>query len=320
MATDDGRSWWTLTPFRIAIVYLVVGGAWILLSDQLVAALPLDRSTETWLQTTKGWVFVGASGLLIYGLTAHGRRQLRRTNERLQRTLRHSSVLHRVLRHNLRNACNVIELRTEQLAQQATDGQDPKAAIDRQVDELLRLGQKSGQLRQIALAEQRRHEIDLRKLIGAEVEAFTDRYPGADVETDVPEGVLVIAYPELERVFRELFENAAEHSEGAPAIRIGVRQTGDTVTVDVADDGPGLPEMEREVLQRGMEKPLTHSKGLGLWIVRVIVDESGGDLHVVDNEPEGTIVRIQLPAPQVSVVPEAERSGRQTVYPPGTYE
>lgn len=320
MAAESQRSPWRLTPVRIAAVYLLIGGAWILVSDQLVAALPLDRSTVTWLQTTKGWVFVGVSGLVIYALTATGRRQLTRTNARLQRTLRHSSVLHRVLRHNLRNACNVIDLQATELAANAENGQAPKDAIDRQLSELLELGRKSGQLRQIALAGQRRREIDLDRLIAREVEAVTQRHPGATVETDVPDGTLVKAYPELEHVFGELFENAMEHSEGEPTIRIGVRQTGRRVMVDVADDGPGLPEMERQVLKRGMEKPLHHSQGLGLWIVRIIVEESGGDLAVVDNEPEGTIVRLELPAASGPVVPEAEHSGHQTVYPPATLE
>jgi two-component system OmpR family sensor kinase len=320
MAADPQRSPWRLTPFRIAAVYLLIGGAWIVASDQLVAALPLDRSTVTWLQTTKGWVFVGASGFAIYALTATGRRQLTRTNERLQRTLRHSSVLHRVLRHNLRNACNVIDLQATELAAQATNGQAPKDAIDRQVQELLELGHKSGQLRQIALAGQRRREIDLDRLVAREVEAFTERHPGATVETDVPDGTRVTAYPELEHVFGELLENAIEHSDGEPTIRIGVRQTGRRVMVDVADDGPGLPEMERQVLKEGMEKPLHHSQGLGLWIVRIIVEESGGTLAVVDNEPEGTIVRLELRAANGPVVPEAERSGHQTVYPPATME
>jgi two-component system OmpR family sensor kinase len=320
MAVDSEQSPWRLTPFRIAAIYLLIGGAWILVSDQLVAALPLDRSTVTWLQTTKGWLFVAASGLAIYALTATGRRQLSRTNERLQQTLRHSSVLHRVLRHNLRNACNVIELQSTELAEQASNGQAPKAAIERQVTELLNLGQKSGQLRQIALAEQRRRNIALDRLIDREIEEFRERHPGASVEMDVPEGVRVSAYPELEHVFGELFENAVEHTDGDVHITVGVRQTGGRVMVDVADDGPGLPEMERQVLKEGMEKPLHHSQGLGLWIVRIIVEESGGTLAVVDNEPEGTIVRLELRAANGPVVPEAERSGHQTVYPPATME
>lgn len=317
---EAGRRWWSLTPFRIAVIYLLVGGAWVLLSDQLVAALPVGESLVTRLQTAKGWLFVGASGLLIYALTARGRQQLGQTNERLQRALSHSSVLHRVLRHNLRNACNVIELQALELAERASDGEEPKRAIERQIEDLLELGRKSRHLRRIALADRRSREIDLGRLIENEIAAFTDAYPAATVERDVPDGILVSAYPELELVFRELFENAAEHSEGPPSITVSAQQVGDTVTVDVADDGPGLPEMEREVLQRGMEKPLHHSQGLGLWIVRVIVDESGGDLTVVDNEPEGTVVRLELPAAGRPLVPEADRSGRQTVYPPATLE
>ncbi len=288
-----------LTPFRITLIYVLVGGAWILFTDQLVAALPVSSAVQTQLQTAKGWLYVGTTGLLIYGLVAHSRRQLEATNDRLERTLQQSSVLHRVLRHNLRNVCNVIALRTEQLQDLARDGTEHAVAIQRRTDELLELGDKSRHLRDVV------HDgqpglltIDLVSVVQATTGAFEDERDGVTVETDLPAAAEVVAYPKLEIALEELLENAVEHADrDEVTIQVAIRQEGTRVALDVADDGPGLPEMERDVLERGMEKPLSHSQGLGLWLVRVIVTESGGDLNIVDNEPRGTVVTIRLDAP-----------------------
>lgn len=62
----------------------------------------------------------------------------------------------------------------------------------------------------------------------------------------------------------------------------------------VSDDGPGLPEMERAVLEEGKEGPLTHSQGLGLWVVWTVVNQSGGELEISTTEGGGTSVQITL--------------------------
>ena len=60
------------------------------------------------------------------------------------------------------------------------------------------------------------------------------------------------------------------------------------------DDGPGLPEMEADVLATGEETPLNHGQGLGLWMVRMIVTQAGGDVSV-DSAADGTTVCLRLP-------------------------
>ena len=57
-----------LAAGRIALTYAVVGGAWILFSDKLLASLIQNTSLLTRLQTTKGWLFVGITALLIFWL------------------------------------------------------------------------------------------------------------------------------------------------------------------------------------------------------------------------------------------------------------
>lgn len=320
MAGKESPSTWQLTPARIAVVYLLAGGVWILVSDRAVAALPVEPGLEALLQTAKGWFFVGASGLLIYLLVARGRHQLRDVNVRLRRALEQSSVLHRVLRHNLRNACNVLRLEADALADRAGEAtsegerRDPRETIERQTERLLELSEKARHLREIVHGDQQRRVVDLDAVIDAEVDAVEQRHPKADVEHR-GSAAPVTAYPEIEFALEELLENAVEHyasgrtdggtdadtdagteraDAGGPTIQVDARTEGDAVIVDVCDDGPGIPEMERAVLERGVERQLSHSQGLGLWIVRAIVTESGGGLQIVDGV-DGTTVRIELP-------------------------
>ncbi|OYR82019.1 hypothetical protein DJ84_11635 [Halorubrum ezzemoulense] len=66
------------------------------------------------------------------------------------------------------------------------------------------------------------------------------------------------------------------------------------IEVSVRDDGPGLPQMEADALETGEETPLNHGNGLGLWMVRMITTQAGGDISVRTAEA-GTDVRLRVP-------------------------
>jgi PAS domain S-box-containing protein len=55
-----------VTPLRITLIYLLVGGLWIIFSDRLVAAIATDPVALTQLQTYKGWFYIAATALLLY--------------------------------------------------------------------------------------------------------------------------------------------------------------------------------------------------------------------------------------------------------------
>ena len=107
----------------------------------------------------------------------------------------------------------------------------------------------------------------------------------------------MLAHESFELAIQELVENAIVHADGDPSVSVSVtdRPEEDVVEVTVADQGPGLPEMERSVLLRGAETPLEHMEGLGLWFANWAVTASGGSVAVTDNEPRGTVVTITLP-------------------------
>ncbi|AGN00462.1 histidine kinase [Salinarchaeum sp. Harcht-Bsk1] len=292
------------SPLDIAVVYGIVSGAWILVSDRLVAALIDDPELTTTIQTAKGWLFVLGSALLLFGLIRHGQRSTERTNERLDRALQQTTILHRVLRHNLRNSCNVIAGNTELLAARADGGEveDVQSReyiepIREQTDELVTLTEKTRLLRDIVLEDELTERVDLDALLEERIDEERNRYPSATFELQSSAAVTVETDPRLHRAVDELLENAVVHCDhDEPTIQVAVEELPDgTARFDVADDGPGLPEVERALLEEGMESPMFHSEGLGLWITRSIVDNVDGDVTIVDNEPRGTIVRITLP-------------------------
>lgn len=102
----------------------------------------------------------------------------------------------------------------------------------------------------------------------------------------------------LRQVLRNLLSNARRH--GGPAITVAARREGPWIEINVTDDGPGVPEdIERRLFERfvheGRTPILTGSVGLGLSIVRTIVDEMGGTIGYERQNGE-TRFAVRLPA------------------------
>lgn len=112
---------------------------------------------------------------------------------------------------------------------------------------------------------------------------------------------------QIRRVIINLVDNAAEALDGAGrqaegesrtgTIRLETRHdpTNGVVRIVVADDGPGIPESERDRLFMPYYSTKRRGSGLGLAIVRRIIAEHGGSIEVTDNVPTGTRFTIELP-------------------------
>jgi signal transduction histidine kinase len=300
---QDPREIVTGSPSRIATTYALFGAAWIVATDWLVFSLVVDPARTVRLQTAKGWAFVAVSAGVIYALVLHAQHDLERTNEQLDTALRQASILHRILRHNLRNACTVIQGNLELAAERLDD--EPAAhlearleAIEAQNEELVELSEKSKQLRDLVLGDPvPMVETDLVETIESQVETVRSEFPNADIRLDLPATLRASADPRVEAAIRELLTNAVEHGgRGRSTVRVRGENTPDNgVEIEIEDDGPGIPEMERAVLEEGVESPMFHSQGLGLWIAKTAA-RSDGDFELQDSDQRGTIARLSLPA------------------------
>lgn len=116
------------------------------------------------------------------------------------------------------------------------------------------------------------------------------------VDLDLPEGLQLAADREqIYRVLSNLGRNAFE--AGADRLRIEAARNGQSVRIDVCDDGPGLSPRAQENLFRPFRgSTRAGGTGLGLAIARELVRGHGGDLELVSTGAEGTRFRLEIPA------------------------
>jgi two-component system heavy metal sensor histidine kinase CusS len=117
------------------------------------------------------------------------------------------------------------------------------------------------------------------------------------------DGSMVLGHAiDLERLIRNLLDNAVRHSPEGGRVRVEARSEGGTVHLSVVDEGPGVPPEERErvfepFFRAASERTRDDGSGLGLAIVREIARVHGGDVSVeAGPEGRGARFRASLPA------------------------
>jgi signal transduction histidine kinase len=201
------------------------------------------------------------------------------------------SVLNRVLRHNLRNDLDVVLAHAERI-----EDDDTRAVVRETATDLVALGRKARRAQSVMTAcTDPPSTVDLSELARSVAAEHDHKHDDATVETVGPERLPVSTHPDvLRQALDELVENAITHAE-APSVELRVSEPSDTAAaVAVADDGPGIPERERAVLQGSQETQIQHATGIGLWFVAWAVTQLGGDLRFTENDPHGSVVTIQL--------------------------
>ena len=221
-------------------------------------------------------------------------------------------VLGRVLRHNLRNDMNVVE-GFAQAIQAETTGQSAEYAdrIASKSDSVMTLADKEYAITQFLAAPPEIRQVDLVSLLDHVVAETRAAHPEATISTDLPADCPVTTTASMQRAVTEVILNAVVHSDREhPHVWLACERADGTVRLRVADDGPGIPEMEQRVLGGEADiEPLYHGSGLGLWLVSVIVDHSDGDVTFEENDPRGSVVSITMPS--------AETPPDRTRPPPG---
>ena len=140
--------------------------------------------------------------------------------------------------------------------------------------------------------------IPLRPVLETELSLREESFPEAEFVLDsTPPDVEVTADSMLGSVFRNLLNNAVQHNDKeTPIVEISCDVRDDDVEVRIADNGPGIPDDKKDIVfgngERGLGSPGT---GLGLYLVRTLVTQYGGDIWAEDNDPTGTVFVVELP-------------------------
>jgi signal transduction histidine kinase len=208
--------------------------------------------------------------------------------------------------HELRTPLNRLRIRIETAAEKAATGISVEAelaaaimesdTINQTFSALLRIAQIEGGVRRDHFAP-----LDLALVMSNLAEIYTDVAEDAGMElsclADTP--ALVFGDKELlTQAFANLIENAIRHCPQGTRILCQITTLQGQVTASVADNGPGIPLQERELVLRRLyrleKSRTTQGSGLGLSLVKAVADLHGAKLTLSDAAP-GLVVRLVLP-------------------------
>jgi two-component system, OmpR family, sensor histidine kinase KdpD len=156
----------------------------------------------------------------------------------------------------------------------------------------------------------RREWQPLEEVIGVALQARASVLAKHAIRVELPADLPLLEFDAvlMERVFCNLLENAAKYTPEGSQIEIAARQQGDRVEISVADNGPGLPVGKEEALfekfARGQAESAVSGVGLGLAIVRAIVEAHKGSVRAENRAEGGARFVISLPVGQPPRVPE----------------
>ncbi|MEY8441416.1 HAMP domain-containing sensor histidine kinase [Lactobacillaceae bacterium 24-114] len=144
-------------------------------------------------------------------------------------------------------------------------------------------------------------EINLSKIIFSEVESLQGAYPQRFI-TDLQQNLsYCITKGDFQSLVHNLLENAAKYSPTDSKIDIQLTGDDDQIILRVADQGQGIAKENRQkVFDRFYREDESHSNvvagsGIGLSIVKMIVEKYHGKITIRDNEPVGAIFTVYLP-------------------------
>jgi signal transduction histidine kinase len=135
---------------------------------------------------------------------------------------------------------------------------------------------------------------ELRPLLESEIDS---RPLNLVWENSISSGVLLDRTPTQQIVYN-LLKNAVEATPDGGTITFRASGDDDGVLMVVNDEGPGIPEEEREQLFDPFFTTKPNGTGLGLWIVYSLVEHLRGAISVESQSGEGTMFQVFLPATQ----------------------
>jgi signal transduction histidine kinase len=201
------------------------------------------------------------------------------------------AVTNRVLRHNIRNDLSLVIGHAERVTDHATDDTAIASAneIHDTATELSESARKARLAEGLLDDRRTREPVDVAEIARSAVADARDTHADATISVDTPATATALAVPDIDRAVVELVRNAAKHAGDHPSVDVTVDATEDAVTVAVADDGPGVPSHEQRVVTDATESALEHGTGTGLYLVRWLVEWSGGDLSFADASSRVTL-------------------------------
>ena len=206
--------------------------------------------------------------------------------------------------HDVRNPLSALKYGIQALAHEKSETRKNRAhaMLDRQVDRLSRMIEDLLDATRIEAGrlELRRETFDLRDAVNDMIRLYAPTSPDHSIRAEMPSEPVLIEGDSLriEQVVSNLLSNAIKFSPRGGEILVSVEPADGHVALAVADNGIGIrPEDRATIFQpfSRLSADLAPGAGLGLSVVRRIVEAHGGSIEVESVPEQGSTFTVKLP-------------------------
>lgn len=230
--------------------------------------------------------------------------ELKEYEQTLEQQRNNLTILNQMISHDIRNDLQMIHGHAELLEEYIDEeGSEYLEAIIDGSRNAIELTDTAQNLADVLLRTDIDHvPVPLAEPLEKVLKEVQSTYRDAEITTkdDLPE-VTVSADELLESVFRNLLKNAVQHNDKeTPKIIVSIEVTDEHVEIEIADNGPGIPDDRKEAIFQKGESRLDEDdqRGLGLYLVQMLIEQYDGSIWVEDNTPKGTVFTVRIPRSQ----------------------
>lgn len=221
-------------------------------------------------------------GLFSVGTDVTDRKKAEDNVQRLNETL---SVLNKILRHDILNdltvvmsACDMIQVDDQRLKQKASKAIMKSVSLIEQMRSL-----------ENALVSE---EVLAGKSLGSIVESVVNNYP--HIKFSIKGDCTVLCDGAIYSAIDNIVRNAVVHGK-TERIDISIHEKDAHCELRIADYGKGIPlDIKDKIFEEGESFGDTRGSGLGLYIVKKVMERYGGEISVEDNKPSGAVFVLKL--------------------------
>jgi signal transduction histidine kinase len=209
--------------------------------------------------------------------------------------------------HELKTPIAVTKLNLETLQKRKLETSQQEKLINNTLQEANRMNALCNNLLLSSQMESEAYkkvseQIQINKLLGDCIRDFSVRYPSRNIMFNPKDEITIDGDVFLlQMAFNNLIENALKYSPKDTSILVLLANKENQCQLAITDEGNGIPDEDKlkifEKFYRIGSDATQKSKGtgLGLFLVKRIVDAHKGMVYVKDNQPKGSIFTIQLP-------------------------
>ena len=238
------------------------------------------------------------------------RKEVLHQNERLRELNKEKDGIIGVVAHDLKSPLNKVEGFTQLIPLVGSLNEEQESYIE-QINKVTHSGKSLiRDLLDISDIENSGSKLnitafDLQETVQGLVETFEQRAKQKDIRLHYThtsaEAQVSTDRSFVERILDNLLSNAIKFSEAESVVRVRTEADKNRLTLEVSDQGPGISEADQQKMFKKFErlsaKPTAgeSSTGLGLSIIKALVEKLGGEIRVASALEEGTTFTVVLP-------------------------